>query len=183
MRMIKYTVMSIFIALLAVSCSKNNSNGNTVATDDSLNLPDSEVRIARIQLYKKGEVTAEILSDKIIKFNAQDSTMAYKLDINIFDSLGHSTTKITGDSGIIREGRGIVNIYGNVIVNINDTTELETDYLWWDSNTNRIKSDAFVRITRGKDVITGWGLDADNKLNSYKILNQVSGEIKDREDL
>lgn len=183
MRLIKYTFISMLITFLAVNCSNNNSSGNTVVTDDSLKLPDSEVRIARIQLYKKGEVTAEILSDKIIKFDAQDSTMAYKLDINIFDSLGQSTTKIIGDSGIIREGRGIVNIYGNVVVNINDTTILETDYLWWNSNNNRIKSDAFVRITRGKDVITGWGLDADNKLNSFKILNQVSGEIKDKEGL
>jgi LPS export ABC transporter protein LptC len=173
----------MLIAILTVSCSNKNIDGDTVATDDSLKLPDSEVRIARIQLYKKGEVTAEILSDKIIKFDAQDSTMAYKLDINIFDSLGQATTEITGDSGVIREGRGIVNIYGNVVVIINDTTRLDTDYLWWNSNNNRIKSDAFVRITRGSDVITGWGLDADNKLNSFRILNQVSGEISDKEAL
>jgi LPS export ABC transporter protein LptC len=138
---------------------------------------------ARIYLYEKGQVTSEIYSRKIIKFEDKDSTAAYKLDIDIFDSTGAVSTQVIGDSGFIRETRGLVNIYGNVVVVTDDSTRLETEYLWWDSNTDRIKTDAFVRITRGSDVITGWGLDADNRLKDFKILSQVSGTITDPEKL
>ena len=172
------------MVILLAGCSSDNSNvSNLSAADDSLSRPDSEVSGARIFLYKKGQVTSEIYSAKIIKFEEKDSTAAYKLDINIFDSTGSVSTHIVGDSGFIRENKGLMNIFGNVVVDTDDSTRLETEYLWWDSNTDRITTDAFVRITRGDDVITGWGLDADNRLKDFKILSQVSGTIIDPEKL
>jgi LPS export ABC transporter protein LptC len=173
------------ILILAVAgCSTDKSNtGNLSSQGDSLFRPDSEVSGARIYLYDKGQVTSEIYSKKIMKFEEKDSTAAYELNINIFDSTGRVSTHIVGDSGFIRENKGFMNIFGNVVVITDDSTTLETEYLWWDSNTDRIKTDAFVRITQGEDIITGWGLDADNRLKDFKILSQVSGTITDPEKL
>lgn len=180
-----FTLILLVGLLLLTGCSSSEDGVTDKSTQsDSVQLPDSEVLIAQIQLYKKEGMTAEIYSDKILKFDDEDSTLAYKLKIRILDSLGNVSTKIVGDSGIIRDNQGIVKIYGNVVVTTSDSSKLETEYLWWDSNTNRIKSDEFVRITTGAgDVVTGWGLDADNQLKSFKILNQVSGEVKDPEKL
>lgn len=179
--------MKYFITLclfLLIGCSHNDSGVSDKSTEsDSIVLPDSEVRTAEIFVYEKGDVKAEIKADKILKFDKIDSTQAYVLDINILDTLGTVSTNIVGDSGVIREAEGILHIYSNVVVFTSDSTKLETEYLWWDSNTNRIKSDQFVRITKHNDVITGYGLDADNELNSIKILNQVSGEVNDAEKL
>lgn len=179
----KYLTVYIIIALLISGCSGSDSTLNDKsALSDSVNLPDSEVLVAQIQLYKKEGMTAEIYSEKIIKFDDEDSTLAYDLNIRILDSIGNVSTNIVGDSGIIRDVMGIVHIYSNVRVVTDDSTTLETEYLWWNSNSNRIKSDAFVRITtEAGDIITGWGLDADNQLKSFKILNQVSGEVADPE--
>lgn len=181
-------VSSILIVLLiglVIGCSGEKSSDK--ATDnltDTIIRPDSELQMAKIQLYTKGEVVAEINADKMVKFESIDSTMAYILEIDILDSLGETSTDIVGDSGVIREVKGVIHIYGNVVVITEDGTKLETEYLWWDSNTDRIKSDAFVKITtEDNDIVTGWGLDADNQLNSFKILNQVSGEVKDPEKL
>lgn len=172
--------IALLICLTLIGCSDtSNSYNETTAEFDSINLPDSELRVAQIKFYKKGVVTSEILAEKIKKFDAEDSTLAYVLDIKVLDSLGNATSTITGDSGIIKEVKGAVQIYGNVIVTTDDSTKLETEYLWWNSYTNRIKSDAFVRITKQDDVVvSGWGLDADNQLKSFKILNRVSGEVK-----
>lgn len=176
--------ITLLFCLAIIGCTdSNNSPAKITAEFDSINLPDSELRIAQIKFYKKGNMTSEILADKIVKFDDEDSTLAYTLDIKILDSLGTATTTITGDSGIIKEVQGAVQIYGNVVVRTEDSTKLETEYLWWNSYTNRIKSDAFVRITKHGDIISGWGLDADNQLNSFKILNQVSGEVTDPEKL
>ncbi|UCD63896.1 MAG: LPS export ABC transporter periplasmic protein LptC [Candidatus Zixiibacteriota bacterium] len=172
------------LAGLLAGCGGQQSNtGSIDGQSDSLFRPDSEVSGATIYLYNKGRVTSQIISEKMFQFEQQDSLVAYKLDIDIYDSTGLVSTEVTGDSGIIREDRGLLNIYGNVVVVTDDSTRLETEYLWWDSNTDRIKTDAFVRITRGDDVITGWGLDADNRLKDFKILSQVSGTLSDPEKL
>ncbi len=182
MKFLLYIIVILSITLL--SCSDKSSSTNEMSSEvDSILLPDSELRVAQIKFYKRGAMTSEIIAEKIIKFDAQDSMLAYVLDIKMLDTLGNATTTITGDSGIIKEVKGAVKIYGHVIVLTDDSTKLETEYLWWNSYTNRIKSDAFVRITKHGDVISGWGLDADNKLNSFKILNQVSGEVADPERL
>ncbi|MEW6411371.1 MAG: LPS export ABC transporter periplasmic protein LptC [Candidatus Zixiibacteriota bacterium] len=185
MRLSKIHILVVLLAALILTGCSNDSGktSNVASAEDSLTRPDSEVSGAKIYLYDRGQVTSAIVSEKIIKFEEIDSTMAYQLDIDIFDSTGHVSTQVVGDSGIIRENRGVINIYGNVVVITDDSTKLETEYLWWDSNTDRIKTDAFVRITRGEDIITGWGLDADNRLKDFKILSQVSGTIEDPEKL
>ena len=184
-RMIKKT--GIF-ALLLISClsgcnSQQTSSNDRVDTTDSAFIPDSEVSGARIYLYDRGQVTTEIVAEKIIKFESIDSMMAYILDIDIFDSTGMVTTHIVGDSGIIRETTGKMSIFSNVVVTTRDDFKLETDYLYWDSETDKVKSDDFVRITQGDDVMTGWGLEADQQLKSYKILRQVSGTVNDPKKL
>lgn len=184
--MLKYAkhilVLAALVGMIA-GCSGDKSNLSNVTDGDTLNRPDSELSGAKIYLYEKGKVTSEIFSEKIIKFEDKDSTAAYKLNIDILDSVGNVSTHVVGDSGYIRESKGFLNIFGNVVVVTDDSTRLETEYLWWDSNTDRIKTDAFVRITRGEDIITGWGLDADNRLKDFKILSQVSGSITDPDKL
>ncbi len=173
----------LFLAILSGCSSKEPSATDSADLNDSASKPDTEVSGAKIYLYDRGRVTTEILSERIIRFESNDSTMAYKLEIDILDSAGQVSTEIVGDSGIIREVSGQLYIYGNVVVITEDDSRLETDYLWWDSKADKIKTDSFVKITREGDVITGWGLVADEKLNSYKILNQVSGAVKDAKKL
>lgn len=178
---LKYLLLAV--SLFLIGCSSGKVSDNQTDINDSILLPDSEVRVATIELYDADRITAQIYADKILNYKPFDSMMAFTLDINILDSLKNTSTHIVGDSGIIKEGSGVVHIYGNVVVVTEDSTILETDYLWWDSNTNRIKTDSFVKITQEDDIITGFGLDADNKLNSFKILNQVSGKVSNAEKL
>ena len=77
--------------------------------------------------------------------------------------------------GVIREQTGQLSIFGNVVVITEDNTKLETDYLFWNTTTDKIYTDAFVRITSEDGVLTGWGLEADQRLSSYQILSRVSG--------
>ena len=108
-------------------------------------------------------MTTEIVAEKIVKFEALDSTMAYTLDIDIYDSTGVATANIVGDSGIIREATGNLSLYGNVVVITTDSFKLETEYLYWDSEVDSIKTDVFVRLTKGEDIITGRSTAALNQ--------------------
>ena len=175
----------ILLGIVGLTGCGKEQTGSTdqAAPTDSTLRPDSEVSGARIYLYDRGRVTTEIIAEKIVKFEALDSTMAYTLDIDIYDSTGAATANIVGDSGIIREGTGNLSLYGNVVVITTDSFKLETEYLYWDSEIDSIKTDAFVRLTKGEDVITGWGLQADQRLHSTKILSRVSGTITDPKEL
>ncbi|MFQ6007386.1 MAG: LPS export ABC transporter periplasmic protein LptC [Candidatus Zixiibacteriota bacterium] len=174
----------LFLALTVAGCS----NEQTASTDqvelaDSVPRPDTELSGARIYLYDKSRITAEIMAEKIVKFEAIDSMMAYTLDIDVYDSAGQVSTQVVGDSGIIRESSGKFYVYGNVVVIAENKSKLETDYLYWDTKTDQIKTDAFVKITKDDDIITGWGMEADQRLNRIKILKEVSGTITDPKEI
>ena len=110
--------------------------------------------------------------------------MAYNLKIQLFDSSGRAVSDLIGDSGIVREEKGLFEIYGNVVAQSMDrNTQLETDYLKWNPQINKIQTDAFVKITKGNDVITGWGLETDRRLSRVKILRQVSGTVSESTSL
>jgi len=179
--MIKMVWLFTSLALMVLAgCSVDNtSKSNQLEMVDSASRPDSEVRHARIYLYDKGRITTEIYSEEIHKFEELDSTMGYQLDIDFFDSTGQVISQVVGDSGVIRENSGQLSIFGNVVVINEEKTKLETDYLFWNTTTDKIYTDAFVRITTDDGVLTGWGLEADQKLSSYQILSKVSGTAKD----
>ncbi len=175
------TILALLLALM-LGCSQNTASDQQISTADSIARPDSELSDAKIYLYNRGQVKTEILAKRIIKFVDLDSTMAYGVNIDIYDSTGKSTTQIVGDSGVIRETKGRVDIYGNVVVIADDSIRLESDYLYWLSATEKIQTDAFVKITIGKDmVVTGWGMEADQDLFPFRILNQVSGQVSGAE--
>jgi len=178
-------MITLLLALaLIAGCTSNDKSSNTDNFKaDSISQPTSEVSGAKIYLYDRGRVTTEVVADKILKFESRDSTMAYVVDINSYDSLGNVATHVVGDSAIIKEADGRFTIFGNVVVTTEDGMKLETDYLHWNSKTDRIYTDAFVRITTPDEVLRGWGMEADRRLKRYKILHQVSGELDDASKL
>jgi len=182
------TLLIIILAfyLVLVGCSTKERIQTAESDNDSLLQPDSELTGARIFMYDKGKVTAEIFARKIFKFDKIDSTMAYEVDIDVLDSTGQSTSKVVGDSAIIREQSGRVDIFGNVELVSQSGRKLKTDYLYWNSKTDEIENDTthYVELTQGPDdVVTGWGLEADLSVSRFKILKNMKGQIQDSKQL
>lgn len=69
-------------------------------------------------------------------------------------------------------------VWGHVVVE-NDTARLDTQSLRWDPVSRLITTDDYVKFRRGKDIIRGYGMEADNRLENVKILRDVQGEIID----
>ncbi len=179
----KFTIsLVLFVLAFIAGCSHSDRDSSQVAVADKGTQPDSEVSGATIHLYDGSRVTTEVMAERIIQYDAVDSTIAYNLDIDAFDSLGNVKTEVVGDSAIIHEGSGEFTIFGNVVVKTVDNTRLDTDVLHWNSRDDRIYTDAFVRITSEDGVISGWGMESDQRLSWYKILHRVSGEMTDPEE-
>ena len=173
-------ILTLLLAIALSGCGRDDlpSNGRTATVDSAIH-PDTETSGAVIHLFDRGQVTAEIHAAKIVQFSSKDSTMAYALDIDSYDSAGTVGTEVTGDSAIIRQDEGFFTVFGNVVVITPDQRRLETEYLHWNSQSDRIYTDAYVTITTPQETIRGWGLEADQRVRRYKILHQVSAEIED----
>lgn len=63
-----------------------------------------------------------------------------------------------------------------VVVNVKGE-KLETERLVWDENSKRIYTDAFVKITTGKEVIMGKGLESNQDFSKYEI-KEITGTIQ-----
>ncbi|MDF1545119.1 MAG: LPS export ABC transporter periplasmic protein LptC [bacterium] len=173
-------IICFVLAAVSIGCGTGESGKTEVAsTLDSLELPDSELGTATIRLHNRDRVTTEIDAETIRKYEKLDSTMAYVVSINIYDSAGRATTNIVGDSGIIREASQRIDMFGSVVVITDDSIQLNTEYLYWLGHDAKIHSTEFVKITVGDDVMSGIGLEADQDLFPFRILDQVSGKITD----
>jgi LPS export ABC transporter protein LptC len=176
-----YIALFLAVALLTGCSQKTVSQGDQTAVDSTLR-PDSEVSGATIFLYDRDIVTAEIRSNLMRRFEAIDSTVAYVLDVDFFDSAGQKTSNLIADSGVIREKDDRLEVFGKVIVVTQDSARLDTKFLRWNPQRHKIESDAFVKFTRGTDVMTGWGMEADPDLGRLKILSDVSGSVSEAGD-
>ena len=172
----------VLVLVVAFGCERKNVPDSTDTLGaDSVLKPDSEVLGATVYLYKGNRMTTEIRADTIRRFEAIDSTMGDVLDIDFLDSLGGVNSNLVGDSGVIRETNNTLLVFGEVVVITKDSAQLETDFLRWNPDRGKIETDAFVRLTRGEDVVTGWGMEADPDLGRLRILSQVSGSVTENQ--
>lgn len=174
----------MLLTILGVGCSRQDTaNVDQSELTDSADRPDSEISSGIIYLYERGRVTSKVIAERILQYDAIDSTMAYAIIVETYDTLNRVISVLVGDSGLICEKKGTLSVYGHVVVITEDSTKLETDSLFWNSATDKILTDEFVKITQGNDIMTGYGLEANQNLTHIKILRDISGEITDPEKL
>lgn len=179
MRHIIVTCLTVCL-MFSFGCTvQESSRSGQDGAADSSNLPDSELSGTRIVLYDGGRVTTEILSERIVEFEPLDSSMSYGVHVTTFDSLGKPVGWVIADSAIVRENSGKLDLFSNVVLVNHRQTRLKTDYLHWDSETDRMETEEYVDIKRGDDWVTGWGLEADGNLNWYHIkkVDKVHGDL------
>ncbi len=86
---------------------------------------------------------------------------------------------LTSDSGRVDSQKGSLVALGRVVVVTREGARLETEELTWDRKTARVSSEQFVRLIRGRDVLTGIGFRSDPNLVSYEILKDVKASVRE----
>jgi LPS export ABC transporter protein LptC len=91
-----------------------------------------------------------------------------------YDRNEKESTTLKGNYAIRYEKSQRMEIRYNVEV-INEKGEkLNTERLVWDEQKKKITSNAFVKITTAKEVITGNGLEANQDFTKYEIKNIIA---------
>jgi LPS export ABC transporter protein LptC len=66
---------------------------------------------------------------------------------------------------------------------VENGSQLETDKLNWNPDTDEIKTDERVHVLKGSDEITAVGMTADTELNNIHFNKDVHSKVRDVNDI
>lgn len=169
-------MLCLFILLIGmISCT----NDEPTVKPPAEQYPSSEATNATTVFLSGSVVTTKIKSGRIVSYSEQDSAWAFDLVVDFFDSSGTHTSKLRSDSALIRERRRVLDVFGNVKVTTDKGTTLNSQHLAWNDSSRTISTDSLVVITRGEDVMSGYGFCSDPELTRIVFRRQVSGRLTD----
>ena len=152
-------------ALLVSACSRGENAGTVGAGDGASQVTRNFVTTAS----DSGQVRY-VFHARIARAYDDDETRAEQIRVDFYDA-GRVVSVLTAKEGVLEGGR--LTAKGNVVVETVDGARLETQSLYWDRESQKIRSEELVRITRRDDpeVLTGRGLTTDPNLDLVDIQN------------
>ncbi len=175
---VKALIAVIVTGLIMGGC--NNETIEDIARQPQ-DLPDEVITKFVTEESDNGLVRWRLSAPRADRFNAKKQFMLDKPTIEFFDKLGNVQSTLTSDAGEFFEGAQYMLAYGNVVVVTVEGDILETDSLRYMLDEDRIVNNCFNKLTRGNDVITGYGLECDHSLSSVYIKRDVEARFVDDE--
>lgn len=160
-------------ALWGLACDDEEKQASSIKSE----LPDETVNDFRTQESDSGRVRWTVKAPHADRYNARNVFVMADPTIEFYDEMGNLQTTLTADNGEYSLSTHDMLAYGNVVAVTFKGEVLETDTLRYLNQTDKIVSDSFVKLTRGRDVLTGIGLEADHTLESVDIKKDVRARI------
>ena len=166
----------LLVGFLFSACSKEAPENLALTNEKS---PDEVFTDFVTMESDSGMVQWKLTAPRANRYNKERLVMLENPVIEFFDKEGKRQTTLISDAGEYSEETRDMLAFGNVQVESVDGDVLETDSLFWNNELDKIFSNSFVKLTRGRDVITGYGLECDPNLNSVDIKRDVQATIID----
>ncbi|HEY3212989.1 MAG TPA: LPS export ABC transporter periplasmic protein LptC [Actinomycetota bacterium] len=159
---------------VALGCGDKRAKETPVAGTQS---PDETIAEFVTQETDSGRVQWTLAAPRATRYNARNVFVLDNPRIEFFDEMGNLQTTLTAKNGEYSLTTHDMLAYGNVVATSTKGEILETDSLRYLNKTDKIVSDSHVKLTRGKDVITGIGMEADHTLDSVDIKRNMRARI------
>ncbi len=168
-------VVAVALLVTALGACDREKKENTPVQNSGV--PDETVMDFQTQESDSGRVQWTLTAPRADRYNARNVFVMDDPRIEFYDKMGNLQTTLTADKGeYLLESHDML-AYGNVVAVTFKGEVLETDSLRYLNATDKIVSDGFVKLTRGKDVVTGIGLECDHTLDSVDIKKDVRARI------
>jgi LPS export ABC transporter protein LptC len=144
--------------------------------------PDQEItQFVLRENNEEGRLAWILRATKARVYEGQDEVEADEVHIDFYDAAGKVSSVLTADLGVIARRTNDMRAMGNVVVRNRQGHELTTEELHYLAEKNKIRTDKFVRIVRGRDVLTGYGLTTDPDLGDgrFEIERDVRATVLD----
>jgi len=177
--------MAIMITSAMFTSCKNDVQ--TVLSLDVIDtLPEMTARDVEILYSEKAKIQVRLVSSYLVNKTEEEPILLFPEGFTVFfyDSAMILQSTITADYGISYEKKKIMEARHNVVVeNMEKGEKLNTEELFWDRGKELIYSNKFVKLTTGKQVITGDGLTSEEPFDELIILNPKGLiEVKEEAD-
>lgn len=175
MRINQITYPILLIGILISACGKEEPKAPALP----VNVPDQVIENSTFTFSEEGIRSAVIWAKYVEVYERLDLKKAKQVRADFYDKDGKHASVLVADSGVIQERRRKFEALGNVVVTTDEGIKLNTQTLRWDPEKAKIVTDDFVTVTKDQNVITGYGLEADQELKHFIIKKQVKGQIKE----
>jgi LPS export ABC transporter protein LptC len=165
-----------FSAILFTGCINDPAEVNSFSKNDKLPLlteKDVDLNISD-SAKRKIHLTAPMM-EEFGGINPYEE-MLKGVRLEFFDEDEKMNGYLTANYAINHKREQLMEAKNNVVVVNTKGERLNTEDLIWDARKRRIHTDAFVKITTKDQVITGMGLDSDERFENYEIKN-ITGTI------
>jgi LPS export ABC transporter protein LptC len=163
--------------VLAIGLSACSKKSGEQAPVEVLQLPDETVMEFKTQETDSGRVLWTLKAPRADRFNAKNVFVMANPKIEFYDEMGNLQTTLTAKNGEYSLVTHDMLAYGDVVAVSTKGEILETDSLRYLNEADKIVSDSAVKLTRGRDVITGIGMECDHTLDTVDIKKNVRARI------
>jgi LPS export ABC transporter protein LptC len=146
---------------------------------ESARAPVQSFENLQLRETSEGKLEWILRAQKATRASASDPTRLERLRVDFYQGSDQVRSVLTSDSGQVDTQKGTLIALGRVVVVTREGSRLETEELTWDRKTTRVSSEKFVRLIRGRDVLTGIGFRSDPNLVSYEILKDVNASVRE----
>jgi len=168
-------------ALLALGLDGCRGKPTSTPSGAEIRVPDQEARDFALTESSEGKKSWTLRASYAAMYNDRNLVDAQTVRIEFFNDRGETYSTLTADQGLVHQQTNDLEARGHVNIVTTTGVTLETDSLRWLNTTGKIVSDAFVRVTRKHDVVTGWGFESDANLDHFHLSREVRAEVREVE--
>jgi len=151
--------------LVLAGCGK----GEPAGQEQPAAQPDQEITGFTLTQTADGRRVWALRAREARVFEESDRVEATGVRVDFYGREAELQSTLTAASGVIMRRTNAIEVQGRVVVTSADGTVLTTERLQWDERTGKIRSDTAVRVTKGTDVVTGSGMEADPDLKNLRV--------------
>jgi len=164
----------LLLVLSLVGCGGDEEGGFR----GSRTLADQEVDGFTLTQTREGARVWSISADHALIYEDADRVEMIDLRVDFFNEDGEVRSTLTANEGILARRTSDMEVLGDVVVYAADGTVLTTERLTWDERKGQVETDRPVRVTKGEDVMTGVGLEADPDLKNIRVKSDFKAYVR-----
>ncbi len=164
----------VALTLLLFGCGGDEGGGPR----GSRTVADQEIDGFTLTQTREGSKVWSISADHALVFIDADRIEMMDLRVDFFDEDGEVRSTLTANEGVLARRTNDMEVTDNVVIYAADGTILTTDKLTWNERKGKVESDRPVRVTKGDDVMTGVGVEADPDLKNIKVKSDFRAFVR-----
>ncbi len=164
----------LFISYLLTFFSCVNKLEDINFNSSGKNLGDFAQNI-ELSYYLKGNLEFKLIAPKMNQL-AEINTFPNGIDVYVYNHKLDTIATISADHAIQNKIKHTVEVSRNVILINSEMEQLNTEQLFWNSETKKIYTNDFVTINTKNQIIMGFGFEADQYFSTYTLSN-ITGTI------